>query len=185
MPFQQAQKRPARRTYRPNKRMRRPYVPLYPKPETKYHNESILHNAVQNSTTLACNVEAGAGTTNRVGRKLRIKSLEVLLRAAAGSGPVRMVIYVPKTQSQTLTLTNPAQAIDNDQFWVVKDGWVQPQGNNAAEGIYYRHSFPLGLVTEYDGNTASDVIKNGIKVLLFATNSTTILGHTKIWFMDN
>lgn len=157
----------------------------YPKPETKQFSAGIGHNTVQNSTQLLTNIQAGAGPQDRVGRKIRVKSAEIALRANPGSGAIRAVLYVPKTSTETLTLTSVAANADNDAFWIVKDWILNPQSNNIGHGQWIRHRFPMTMLTEYDGSAAGDTVKNNLKLLLFAANSTTITGHTKVWFNDN
>jgi len=156
-----------------------------PKPETKKKNTSIIHAASTQSTTLPTAIAAGAGPAQRVGRKIRVKALEVCLQADAGSGPIRVVLYVPKSAPDTISLTAPSDQIDNDGFWVVRDFWVNPNDNGVAMAHRMVHRFPIHMLTEYENANASGTIRNNLKLQLFSANSTNINGHTKVWYLDN
>ena len=174
---------------RPTKRMRRSY-PLQRsyKPESKYFNNTIAKSGVVADSVNTTAIGAGSSSEERVGRKICLKSVEYLFSTAgttAGS-PVRMILYVPKQSNQTLSLTSFADAIDNNQFWVISDRQFNGTIDNITHIHMYRHRFPMGLNVEYDGATSGDVVKNPVRLLIQTNDTTTdVSGHTKVWFTDN
>ena len=155
------------------------------KPESKYANRNINHTAVTTSTLVLTAIAAGSGTSGRDGRKIKIKSLECNF-LPGGTVPIRCIIYVPKTASDTLGLASVDAAVENDQFWILKDFYINSNTDTALTGTQMGHRFPMGLTVEFDGDTATDQVKNPIKMYLHnaGNNTQTINGHTKVWYTD-
>lgn len=160
----------------------KPRPRLMPPPETKYFNNNIIHSAISSSTTSLTLIAAGTGVENRIGRKIKLKSLLMNIRKE-GTGVVRAVLYVPKQANQTLSLPSLESPVDNDQFWVLRD-WYFSDTNNNNPGVW-THVFPTGLNVEYEGTGSGAVVKNPVKLLLQTIGSSTINGHTKVWYTDN
>lgn len=154
------------------------------RPESKFKNAAIVHSATTQSTTNCARMQAGTANQNRVGRKIRIKSVEALVSAPSGTS-VRAILYVPKDQSDELIPGSVTEAIDNSLFWVLEDRLLQPQGGNVATNGWMKHSFPYSIVTEYGGPNADDINRNGPRLCLVTSASVTVSGHTKIWYTDN
>lgn len=176
------------RSARPSKKTRY----LVVKPESKYANRNITHLAVTNSTTVLTAIAAGSGSSGgRDGRKIKLKSFEMKLQVdTALASFYRIVFYVPKNATDTLALANVYSAIENDQIWVLHDrflyfqstGGTPVDNSNATQS--YRHSFPMGLGVEFDGDATSDFVKNPVKMLILSSTTTSVLGHTKVWYTD-
>jgi hypothetical protein len=162
------------------------------KPESKYANRNITHIGVTNSTTVLTAIAAGSGSSGgRDGRKIKLKSFETKFQVdTSQSSFYRIIYYVPKTASDTLSLANAYSAIENDSIWVLHDrfflfsaaGGTPVSNTNAVQT--YRHSFPMGLNVEFDGDATSDFVKNPVKMLILTPGATSVLGHTKVWYTD-
>lgn len=146
--------------------------------ETKYKNESITHLAATTSTTTISNVSEGNGVSTRDGRKILMMSAEVRMRV--GGTNCRVVIYVPKDPSTTLALTNDWDPIDNDEYWVLHDRLYTGDGDGVF-AVNFRLHQKLGI--EYAVTTGA-AIKNPVKMYLHSSTTSTILGHTKLWYKD-
>lgn len=180
-----ATKRMLARANRDAKRRRTTVVYTGGRPESKFYNQEITaHSATTQSTTNAARIAAGTGKSERIGRKVRIKSVECLISATAGVS-VRAILYVPKDQSDELIPSSLTAPIDNATFWVLEDRLLQPQGSNVKTNGWMKHSFPYSIVTEYGGPNATDINRNGPRLCLVTDASATVTGHTKIWFTDS
>jgi len=162
---------------RPTQRRR-----LMPLPETKYFNNNIIHSGISESTTSLTLIESGTGVENRVGRKIKLKSLMMNFRVTGTGGPCRCILYVPKQANQDISLPSIESPTDNDQFWILRDWYVADNIDNNP-GIW-THTFPMGLNVEYDGTASTAVTRNPVKLYLTSQGNTTINGHTKVWYTD-
>lgn len=146
--------------------------------ETKYKNQSISHIATTTSTTIISNVSSGDSVEDRDGRKILMVNCEIRLRV--GGSNARIVIYVPKDPTATLALTTDADAIDNDEYWVIFDRLFTGHG----EGVFavnLRIPQKLGIEFATSGGSA---IKNPVKMYLHTSSASSISGHTKMWYKD-
>jgi len=165
-----------------NNTRRRTRRRLMPLPETKYFNNNIIHSGISESTTDLTMIAAGTAVEQRVGRKVKLKSLLMNFRVTGTGGPTRCVLYVPKQANQDLSLAAIENSVDNDQFWVLRDWYVADNIDNNP-GVW-THTFPMGLNVEYDGTGGSSAVKNPVKLYLTSGGTTTINGHTKVWYTD-
>jgi len=175
-----ATKRILHRANASNKRMRR--TPMYLKPETKYFNQAIPTASVASRTINCCRMDAGTGVSERIGRKITLKSVSYLGIAPSGTS-CRAILYVPKDQSDELVLSGYTAGVDNDKFWVISDKLWDANGSLTA--FQHSHRFPMGMGVEYGGPLGDDINRNGVRLLLATDGVTTINGHTKIWYADN
>lgn len=172
-------KRLLRRADRDAKRMRR--TVMYSKPETKYFNQTISETAI--STTVdTCNVPAGTDIEERIGRKIRLKSVEYMGRLTLND-IVRVILYVPKDQGEVLSIPSTTAAVENDRFWILHDKLYDPNGSSTV--FQYRHTFPMGMLVEFGGPLGTDINRNGVKMLVQSGDSVARAFHTKIWYQDN
>lgn len=148
-------------------------------PESKYNNKSIDTSGVTNVITACVDIGAGTNINNRIGRKIRIKSVEYMFRVPSDV-PVRACLYVPKDPDAVLSIAGSTGSIRNEQFWTVHDMLWEANGSQTSG--CYRHTFPLGMVVEFSGS--GDVVKNNLKLILQTDSSATFEGHTKVWYTD-
>lgn len=156
-------------------------------PESKYGNRNITHNNVQNSNLVLSAFAAGSGSSGgRDGRKIKVKSLSMIMEQTVSGNPdpLRVILYVPKTASDNLTISSFAGPCENSQFWIVKDVILQPNSDNTTLAYQLSHTFPMGLNVEFDGDAGSDHVSNPIKMLISCPSNTTVTGHTKVWYTD-
>ena len=171
-----------RMSYQNNKRARlnREIARRYPKPEAKFVTKSVAHSSTTESSTFINSVANGPDNGERVGRKTKTLYCEATLLGT--SAAYRVILYLSKNGSTTLSLTNLSDLVDPEKFVVFKDYWVTNQGNGAATKM--KHSFKYGINTEYDGVNNSD-IEDGQLVLYIRSNTDTIAGQTRAWYVDN
>lgn len=161
---------------------------FYYKPESKFHNTTVSHLTTPFSNTNLCNIAAGTGTQDRIGRKVRVKSAEYTLctSGSATDVPIRAILYVPKSTGDNLSLAIFTDPVPNDRFWVIHDCLYDANGGGGTTSAQYRHSFNLPISVEYDGPLAGDLSKNDIKLFIATGNSSgNVIGHTKVWYIDN
>ncbi|WP_219929639.1 hypothetical protein, partial [Achromobacter pulmonis] len=87
---------------------KRRITPYSPKLETRFYNKTISHTTA--ATTIAVNdVPAGTGSSDRTGRKVMCKSVEINIEATSSAAagvrpdPVRVVLYSPKQSGDVWT----------------------------------------------------------------------------------
>lgn len=181
-----------KRTYnrgrsRSSKRMRRSPLRLAPSSETKTHDYAISHNALTSSTNNLVEISLGNDYNQRIGRKINVRYMHFnLANTVTFSTPTRAILYVPKTSSDILTLTNRWDVVDTSKFWVIKDFYFSGDTGAYAQEIQFSHKFPMGINVEWDGNTSSDITKNNIKLYMHGPGNTTVIqGHVKVSYKDS
>lgn len=164
------------------RRARRSMRPRMPVPESKYFNQAITHSGTESTQVLTA-IASGTSTEQRVGRKIKLKSILMNLSGVGSGIQTRCILYVPKVATQELSLSNPADAVDNDQYWVLRDWWMADKLQNQPN--IYTHTFPMGLNVEYTGTAAATPAKNAVKLYMTCTGiGGSISGHTKVWYTD-
>lgn len=164
--------RTMKKTYR-----RKNAYPL--KLESRYFNSAITHSSTTASTTAVNDVAGGTGSSDRTGRKIACKAVEVKLSATDNTGVIRVVLYSPKQSGQVLALTNLNDPIENDEFWVLMDVYVDTINDNTTLNRLVRQA----LTTEFS-DTAGTIRRGELYLLCRSASTTTITGHTKLWFID-
>ena len=153
-------------------------------PESKFINTAISHAATTTSTTILTALAIGASTSTRVGRKVKVKSVDMNVTV---NGPtavkLRCILYAPKQADDIIALTNHYDSVNNDRYWIIKD-WYQTANLNNATQIT-RHRFPMGLGVEFDGPLLTDLAKNPLKLYIHTNAADDVRGHTKVWYTDN
>ena len=175
-----ATKRILHRANASNKRMRR--TPMYLKPETKYFNQNVPTGSAVSRTVNCCRMDAGTGVSERIGRKITLKSVGYML-TVSGNTRIRCILYVPKDQSDELVLSGANDAVENDKFWVIHDKLWDPNGS--ATVAQHNHRFPMGMGVEYGGPLGDDINRNGVRLAVVTPGAASANGHTKIWYADN
>lgn len=145
--------------------------------ETKYVNTPINHSATTTSTTVISSCGAGTSQSTRTGRKVMMNAAE--LRMNLGGATVRCIVYVPKDASDFISLTNYYDAVDNDEMWVLQDLILDGQ----VDSNTFNRRLRQLLTIEYNDSTGN-ATRNPVKLYLHSSSSTTINGHTKMWYKD-
>lgn len=150
--------------------------------ESKYYNAAINHTAVT-STTACSAITAGSGTEERDGRKIMMTGLtaQIVLNTAT-SGFIRVIVYVPKVSSASLSLANVYSPVENDATWVLFDRMYKfDYETSLLQTINLKLSKKLVIDYE-DGSGAA--VRNPVKLYIHTSGTTTGLGWTKLWFKD-
>ena len=155
-----------------------------PLPETKFKTTSIAHSAVTSSNTFITGVANGPDRNERIGRK--IKNLFFEGRFQSGDASLlRCVLYVSKSGTGTISLTNMYDAVNPDDFIVLKDWYVKNTGGaTQTTSTQFRHKLQYGLNTEFNGPNQADIV-NGQAVLYIHGSSSNVNGHVRTWYVDN
>lgn len=155
------------------------------KPESKYYNLDVSSDPGTSASLTAnmCRIPAGTGVEQRVGRKIKLLSAEYCGQLTTNN-PVRIIMYVPKDQSDELVLANQSSSVDNDKFWVIHDKFYDSNGGNTI--FQFRKTFRFGINTEFGGTAGDDINKNGVRLSITKLNATdSARYHTKVWYLDN
>jgi len=172
-----------RMSYQSNKRARtmreRRRAPL---PETKFKTTSISHLGTTTSNTFVTGVANGPDRNERIGRKIKNLFLEGRFQ---GGINLRCVLYISKSGTTTLSLTNPYDAVNPDDFIVLKDWWIQPPDSSLTARGVFKHKLPYGLNTEFTGPNESDIVQGQVALYIHTDASTNVQGHVRTWYVDN
>jgi len=164
----------------------RPIRTLRSMGETKIYDRSINHSALGATTQPLAEISLGNDYNQRVGRKIDARYLHVnLLESGSTTSPTRVILYVPKNASDNLTLTNKHGAVNTSSFWVIKDLWFSGgTDSNLPSAIQFNHRFPMGMKIEWDDSTQSGITTNNLKMYIDCGASSTVTGHTKLFYKD-
>lgn len=173
----------ARMSNQDNKRQRqiRELTRRIPKPETKFVTKNIAHNATVTSSTFVNSVANGPDNGERIGRKTKTLFVEGFTTSTSVS--YRCVLYVSKSGSETLSLTNRYDPVDPEKFIILKDWYITNQEDGRSS--FFKHKLPYGLNSEYDGVLNSEIVQGQITLYMHGTASGTINGYTRAWYVDN
>ena len=153
-----------------------------PKPETKFVTKDIDHSGVVTSSQFVNSLPNGPENGERIGRKTKTLFLEGFTTTSSGVD-YRCVLYVSKSGTETLSLTNRYDPVDPEKFIVLKDWYLTNQEDGRT--AFFKHKLPYGLNTEYDGISTSDIVNGQIVLYIHATASGNINGYTRAWYLDN
>ena len=153
-------------------------------PEVKNRQTTIGNDfTVSNTVTFPLtDIAAGSGVSARVGGKIKLKSAFAHLKNP-GTTIVRYIMYVPKSITDRVALTNQSDPVDKDLFWVLKDFYIDTRNESAHKNM--KQNFPMGMVVEYFGGSATDITKNGIYLYAHGAASGNMSGYHELWFIDN
>jgi len=98
------------------------------------------------------------------------------------STPYRMIVYVSKDPSTTMTLTNIYSATDSDKFWVLHDrihdvtsfSWFPPTN------LFLKRR----LNVEYSVDIGNEPVKHHVRLLIMTEANVDWRGHVKLWYKD-
>lgn len=156
------------------KHMRKNAYPTL-KPETRYYNSTVSHTATTTSTTAVNDVPGGTGSSDRTGRKIACKAIEVKL---VSDLLTRVVLYSPKQAGQVLSLASRDAPIENDEFWVLMDMYIDPGDRDSLNKTIRQR-----LTTEFS-DTAGTIRRGELYLHCRTAASANVTGFTKLWFVD-
>jgi len=182
-------------------------------PELKFIDTSVSTNLTAASLTFSApqllnGVAPGSGATDRIGRKLVMKSMymRATVRAgtgSAGSGPIRCIIFYDKQSNGAapaatdLLLANEFNSQNNlsnrDRFVVLSDEITEPVGTQIEQARAHVVYKKINLETVFNAGTAGTIadITSGSVYAMFAQSSDIItvaaqvVYRVRIRFTDN
>jgi len=155
------------------------------------------------------NCTAGALPTNRIGRRITMKS--VLVRGqfhtsptTAGSCSIRCLIVYDKQTNKTAPgatdilatddIASPATLANSHRFTILRDIWVPCVGSAGPQSVMINEYIKCNLETEYiDGvgaGTTADITSGGLFMLVYTNNATATAAvvasnlNTRVRFQD-
>lgn len=171
--------------------------------ETKSVTKSYNEEAVQDQARTPIDyslTEIAQGDTKatRNGNQYLVQSIkaDLWVKVADTTNIVRVVWYIPKISSETMTSNTISvySAIDYDTFTVLSDRRYLLHGSLGPGFLKCRFSKRFnsksrrGLKVLFNGTAATDIVKNNIRLYVVsdsaAATDPTISGNIKMFFKD-
>lgn len=151
------------------------------KPEVKHAEYAVSHASTTGSNIDLTAIASGAARGQRIGSKVKFLFVEMWLSAV---DPIRVDIAIP-----SITNTAPSYAvttfIDPDDAQVLFSAHYNPTDpGNRSDLVYWKHSFPLGIVSKWDSTTAASIQKHQMYLRITSPQATTVTGGVRIWYTD-
>jgi len=130
-------------------------------------------------------ISAGDGTNQRDGRMIAVTNVRGQLVAPSGDN-VRVIIYIPKTAGDSITLAAVQDAVPPDTFTVLYDNYWHPVGNGGNRAIKFNCNLGRnGKRIEFNGTSGFDNVTSEIKMYMETGTGTGIVtGHAITTFYD-
>lgn len=140
---------------------------------------------------------SGAGASERMGNRVTVTGYHAKLTMNAGDGinNVRIIIYIPKNPTATLSTLTYSQAIDLDSYTVLHDK-IYPVSNTA--GMYSRYftiskkfnkKGKAGMHVHFSGTGSTDFEKNRLRLYVVGDSGAIpdpyLAGHIRVYYKDS
>jgi len=154
-----------------------------PRTEMKRIETGISHFATTSNTECTAIVQ-GRDVNERIGNRVKVLRIEGLIRSTTDK-VLRVTLCSPKDNS-TAPANTISSALDLDDFWVVKDWFLNAGTEVNNRGHMFNIKFPMGAVTQFGAPTAgtSDYRKNRFILRIVSEGTDTVIGYVRTWYID-
>lgn len=171
------------------KKRRYTYTPRYGRyitAESKFHNVDLVSTSASTHDFAINRVTEGTGANERVGRKIRSYAYEyeIFTTTSSTATLMRVVLYVPKVTTASLSTLGLADAIENDSYWVLHDKIYSTTGagSTGLPSLCAQARVRQALTAEF--TAAGGVAGGNVRMAVVFDVTTAIDGFTKTWFKD-
>lgn len=160
-------------------------MPIQRAPSLQFKTDNINRTLTTPQTLSITDVSAGDSTFQRDGRNIRIMNVRGQVRMPQGDN-VRMVVYQPLENNDTLLLASTHDPIDPNNYKVLYDRYWH--SDNSAGNRIQRYNINFGKYGHriaYNGTAATDNTTPKIYIYFHASAGTgNAIGHNICSFVD-
>ncbi len=170
------------------------------KPETKFYLSSWGATSIQDSGRTPQEndllpLAQGDGQTNRTGNSVRVTGIygKLAIAAADTTNLVRVILYIPKDPSATMSGVSYSSSPDLDQWTILFDKMVAVSTNGPGIKSFtikkkFNKGRRAGILSEWHSSNTGDHSKNPIRFYAVsdstAVSDPALSGYLYVYFRD-
>jgi len=157
------------------------------KPEMKNKTIAISYPGGTPATAYNLHITAvtnGADYNERIGSKIKVWNVEYLMHESNSTDPTMRVDFYLGNSATDFSTHVLDTALDRQKYPSLKTMMLNSGSLPNNQGAFGNLKLPLGVITRYDGTSATSVVSNSIHMRINTSLSTTVSGYIRIWYTD-